>query len=363
MQRVGRAIAGLIASLVLACPAAAFSDLFVFGDSLSDVGNTSASTLGLQPGGAYFNGRFSNGPVYSELIADALGLGPLTRSGAGGDNFAFGGAETAGPGGFVGLFINGLDEQVDDFISNRDPDPDALHIVWAGANDLLGGQTNLAVPVGNLAGEITELYDDGARQFLVLNLPDLGATPRFNSNASDASTFSARTDAFNSQLDGALDGLEASLLDIDLVRFDIAGVFDDLLADPASFGLTNVTDQAIGNGSANPDEYLFWDEVHPTAAVHALLADQIAALLLAIPGDLNGDTLRHRRRLRRAARRRLRRRNLHRVAGELRGGGRVGRDCCCAGAFGCLALGDVTYRMPLLYTWLSLFNPLYAATL
>ncbi|MEM1303951.1 MAG: SGNH/GDSL hydrolase family protein, partial [Planctomycetota bacterium] len=248
-------------------------------------------TLGFFPGSGYFDGRFSNGPVYAELLADALGLEPLTRSGAGGDNFAFGGAETAGPGGFTGLFINGLDEQVDEFIASRDPDPEALHVVWAGANDLLNGQTDMAVPVGNIAGEITRLYDNGARDFLVLNLPDLGATPRFNSDASQSATFSTRTDDFNAQLGSTLDVLEGSLPGADFTQFDVDGVFDELLTDPASLGLTNITDQALGDPAVNANEYLFWDDVHPTATVHAMLAEQIAVELLVVAGDFNGDGL------------------------------------------------------------------------
>ena len=75
---------------------AQFSDLYVFGDSLSDVGNLSAATLGFLPGSDYFDGRYSNGPVYAELLAEKLGLEPLRRSGEGGNNFAYGGASTSG---------------------------------------------------------------------------------------------------------------------------------------------------------------------------------------------------------------------------------------------------------------------------
>jgi phospholipase/lecithinase/hemolysin len=81
-----------------------FSDLIVFGDSLSDVGNIQ-SAIGIYPGDGYFNGRFSNGSVYAEALSMGLGLGPLVRSTNSGDNFAYGGARTAGTGGLEGFFI------------------------------------------------------------------------------------------------------------------------------------------------------------------------------------------------------------------------------------------------------------------
>src|SRR5438874_1472870 len=91
----------LAATTVLAAP---FTQLVVFGDSLSDVGNISSATFGSTPGQYYYNGRFSNGPVYAEALASGLGL-PMVRSTASGNDFAYGGAKTSGTGGFDGFFI------------------------------------------------------------------------------------------------------------------------------------------------------------------------------------------------------------------------------------------------------------------
>ncbi|MEM8864947.1 MAG: hypothetical protein AAGF31_05310, partial [Planctomycetota bacterium] len=105
----------LIATLLLSSSAVAgpYTDLYVFGDSLSDVGNTSYWTSesffeGLAPdtpGNAYFDGRFTNGQVWTEWVAEGLGFAPLepdtpaatsNPSGPGGNNFAYGGAYTTG---------------------------------------------------------------------------------------------------------------------------------------------------------------------------------------------------------------------------------------------------------------------------
>ena len=284
-----RCALGWLLLLLAAQQVAAFSDLVVFGDSLSDQGNTDAATLGVFPGFSYDNGRFSNGPVYTEHLASLLGLDPITRSGAGGNNFAFGGAETAGPGGFSGLFLNGLDEQVDEYTSEQEADPNALHIIWAGANDLLAEQLDFSIPAGNIASEINALHTGGARQFLVINLPDLGVTPRFNGDAIESADYTARTDSFNAELALAVAEVETMLAGSNVRLFDVNMVFDELIADPAAFGLTNTSDAFLNGSAGEASDYLFFDELHPTTNVHALLADEILALLNTIEGDFNSD--------------------------------------------------------------------------
>ena len=277
-----------------------FTQLVIFGDSLADVGNISQATFGTFPGPYYYNNRFSNGPVFTEALSVGLGLSATIRSTAGGNNFAYGGAQSTGTGGFNGLFIRDVDEQVDQFLNSRTLDPGALFLVYAGANDLVsGGQTNVNVPVSSLAEDIGRLVAAGARQFLVPNLPLLGFAPRFNSNASEMAEYNTRSMQFNAALDTALDAVTAVDSEIVFHRLDVAGLFSDALVDPAAFGFTNVTDAAapgLSPGTAsyntnmiaeNPNEYLFWDDLHPTATVHAFLAERALDLLLALRGDYN----------------------------------------------------------------------------
>lgn len=262
-----------------------FSSIYFFGDSLSDVGNLDAVTLGFLPGDAYFDGRFSNGPVYSELLADRFGLGPLEPSIRAGTNFAYGGGRTSGTSFFEGgLFIQDLDDQIDDFLSGE-IDADGLYVVLAGANDfLLGGQTNPSVPVRRIGNQLERLAGQGVKNILSINLPLLGETPRFSS---DAERMNQLSSDFNSQLGTRLDQLDNAHAELNLHRFDLAHVMSNVIALQVQYGFTNVTDAAIQANA--PQGYLFWDEVHPTTETHQLLAAAIYSIFDTDPfvGDLN----------------------------------------------------------------------------
>jgi phospholipase/lecithinase/hemolysin len=303
-RRVLIAILASVAFTFADGPAAAglFSQLVVFGDSLSDVGNIAAASFDLYPGRYYYSDRFSNGPVFVEALSEGLGLGPTVRSTAGGNNFAYGGAQTSGTGGLQGFVIRDIDEQVDQFLETRTVDPHALFLVFAGSNDLVNGQTNASVPVNNLAEDIGRLVAAGARSFLLPNLPLLGHTPRFNDDPGTLAQYNARATQFNTAFDTMLNGLAASNSSLSIFRLDVESLVSQALADPEAFNLTNVTDAAApglepGDSAYNTNriatnahEYLFWDDLHPTTTVHAVLAERALALF-ALPGDFNRDDI------------------------------------------------------------------------
>lgn len=272
-----------------------YTDLIVFGDSLSDVGNTSASTFGIQPGSNYYQGRFSNGPTYAERLSAGLGLGALTRDGAGGDNFAYGGAETNGPGGFEGLFLNSLVEQVTTYLNRLNgatPNPQTLFVVFIGANDYLrGGQTSATTPAGVVQTQLNRLISAGARQLLGVNLPLLGLTPEYSTNPTGAATISGRAAAYNDALDNVYATIETTNPTVTLHRLDVESLFSGFLDSATELGFTNTTQQgrtASGGSLDGAPGYVFWDGVHPTREAHALLGE--AAIRAVLPdGDYNRD--------------------------------------------------------------------------
>lgn len=277
-----------------------FDQLYVFGDSLSDTGNIHDKTLGLFPQSPpYYQGRFSNGPIWVEELGNKLGLTPTrytqgfpATSPSDGVNFAFGGATTSSDNvaRFTLLTLPGLQTEIDYFknglaTSGKSANPDALYVVWAGGNDyLLGGATNPTQPVVNLATALTSLFNLGARNFLVPNLPDLGNTPVGLSRGSEVSNgLNQLSVGHNAGLAQNVNNLSQSLTGINLISVDINSLFDSAIATPSKYGFTNVTNSCLTNFQNpvdfsynvcdRPNEYLFWDDFHPTTAGHKLVAE------------------------------------------------------------------------------------------
>lgn len=251
-----------------------------FGDSLSDVGNDYVASGGTQPSPAadYSNGRFTNGGNWLDYLAHDLGVAAPVASLAGGSDYAFGGAST-GTGTTTyapGQAVPNVGTQIAMYLSTNTPTSGELFTIWAGANNLLiGNQTNPLVPAQDIANEITTLAAAGAKQFLVPNLPLLGEIPAASGyTAAQQQALNAWSVGFNQALKSEANMLQASLgVQIHLV--DIQGLFQNVLANPANFGFTNVTGSAI-NSSLSGNGYLFWDQEHPTTAADALIAEVAA---------------------------------------------------------------------------------------
>lgn len=275
-------------------PRLLFSQIYVFGDSLSDDGNVFALSGGAAPPSPpYFNGRFTNGPVWAEDLAPRLGLAvnPAT-------NFALGGATSADRN-TVNAALPGLQQQVDGFVAAARPsaDPNGLYVVWAGANDYLGGgATDFAATVNNVAAAVNKLAAVGARNFMLPNLPNMGATPGAAARGAQVQQGLAQlTAAHNATLAAAAQAIDANP-NINIALLDVNSLFNQAIASPASLGFANVTgglvpgfggDPSVSNVTlppgTNANQYLFWDSLHPTARAHELIADTAAKTVTAIP--------------------------------------------------------------------------------
>jgi outer membrane lipase/esterase len=171
-----------------------FDRLVVFGDSLSDMGNA---------------GRFSNGPVWVEQLAEALRLS-LRPSEGGGQNFAVGGARLEiGP--------QSLRAQVDRFFELSRPSGRTLYIVWGGGNDVFAALdspdsvSELNAAAASLKGILADLIARGASDLLVPNLPDVGITPEVRAHGSKAVEEARRlTHSFNRDVQRGLEDLVSS---------------------------------------------------------------------------------------------------------------------------------------------------------
>ncbi|MBE9143460.1 SGNH/GDSL hydrolase family protein [Planktothrix mougeotii] len=286
---VGGSIAFTITGINTA-QAATFSSINIFGDSLSDPGNIYNLTGGAFPPAPYYDqGRFSNGDIWTDYLAEDLGLNPGSPSSQW-VNYAFGGA-TTGTENIAYIFnpaltgLPGVQTQVLYAQQNKPADPNGLYIIWAGGNDYTyAGSDNTEEVVNNLSWSINTLYSVGARNFLIGNLPDLSKSPLGSSNPGD---LQQTVKDHNALLKTKIKELNKSLFNSNIALFDVNNLFEDVIKKPSKYGLTNVTDRCLPPidpqvptvPCTNPNEYLFWDDLHPTTAGHKLIADAAYATI------------------------------------------------------------------------------------
>jgi phospholipase/lecithinase/hemolysin len=345
-----RPLAVVLLTLVLA-PASLFAQagrydsFYVFGDSLADTGNVWLTTKVLRqdpavppsesPNLTYFQGRFSNGPVAFEYLWHALsGRAPGTPGALvpyiaspvlapkGAVNFAFGGTGTPlldqTPG---GLYAPGLRGQVELFglgLRGRKPSNKALYAIVTGANDYTPTDFNtpLTPPevVSHIRNAIRRLYTLGARDIVVLSLPDIGLTPQALAQGT-SETGSAITAMHNQLLGDAVVQLRRAHPSLRLRLIDTNVVFTrlregilaqappnqplawalpalDTLLPPFVVPETGVqlpmsaclfvrpaacsdVPGVSPDGTFPRPALLFWDVVHPTTDAHQALAAYI----------------------------------------------------------------------------------------
>lgn len=291
----------------------AFASIVVFGTSLSDPGNAFAltgqestppyATLDglLVPSAAYSTGghHFSNGATWIEQLALMPGIAgsalPAFRgSSSSASNYAVGGARARND----GINVN-LPDQVKAFMHDTGgtASPDALYVIEFGGNDVrdalaaftVGADSGAIITTALTAmnDNIMALYAAGARKFLILNSPDLRLVPAvrildslFPGAGHVAEYFSL---LYNEGLDTLVAG-ESALPGMQIARLDLYQKLNELTANPSSYGLREATIACVTPNLPpfkcdKPDDFLFWDGIHPTKVVHAILAKEAASVL------------------------------------------------------------------------------------
>jgi phospholipase/lecithinase/hemolysin len=308
-----------------------YSAVYAFGDSLSDAGNVSITTSAAgatepvsppyykEQYGPISGNVFSNGPTWVQDLSIALGLGTLAPSLAGGTDFAYGGAETGTTPQNASdpeILAISLPAQIVEFqTAVPKPSPNALYTLSIGSNDVLDilaspgltaqQQTNdVDDAVANEIAFVKQLVTDGAKNLVVLGVPDIGKAPNVMEGLANGSdTPSAALDTEASQLASAyntdLGSQLATIASADTVNVHVIDTYqliDDAVANPAAYGLTNVTSPVwTGNFTsassgtlatsnvAAQDQFLFWDSLHPTETGHQAIADLAEEQLSGTP--------------------------------------------------------------------------------
>ncbi len=272
--------------------AASISNLYMFGDSLSDNGNMFSLSQHTVPSVPYYEGHFSNGQIWIEYLTNKLGLPPSSLH-----DFAFGGSLTNSvqPPGLVQQTTLYLDQHLN-------LDQEGLYVIWSGANNYLYmdalDESLVQKTVNDIVFVVSEMIDRGAHHLLLINLPPMDKTPWANmvddekENSNYSQMLEEATNLHNKKLAEAVQKLQTQSHNnhqiIHLMHFDMNKFFNEIaLQAPFKDAVNTTTPCYTGdlfgrNGTIcdDPENYLFWDTVHPTTQAHAIIADAILSKLL-----------------------------------------------------------------------------------
>jgi outer membrane lipase/esterase len=265
-----------------------------FGDSLSDGGNDPSAPC---TGGVAWPRQ-----TWVQQLANYLGDTTFRPSRAGGSNYAWAGAET-----------DDVRRQVDWYLSRATPATGALLVtIGGGGNDLVNKATSIAsasrfrrtgwtddhgsqldavatVAAKNLAAQIRRLATAGATDFLWVNRPAVGMIP-LAQNTGDAriiNALNAASRVFNTQMDSSIAAIRRDLPGVNIMTLDLYSVLEHVMSAPSACRFTNVTGSATAAGrTSSPDGYIFWDDMHPTAHMHNVIAQAALSQLRITPGRL-----------------------------------------------------------------------------
>ncbi|PIN03347.1 Triacylglycerol lipase [Handroanthus impetiginosus] len=312
---------------------------FIFGDSLSDVGNNnylskslaraSLPWYGIDFGNGLPNGRFSNGRTVADIIGDSMGLprppaflDPSLNEDIileNGVNYASGGGGILNVTGSYFIQKFGLYKQIELFqgtqelikakIGKAKADKffqEAQYVVALGSNDFIN---NYLMPIYSdswtytddtfiqhlmetLRKQLTLLHGLGARHLMVFGLGPMGCIP-LQRVLSSSGGCQDRTNklalSFNRATSQLISDLSSSLPNATYKFGDAYDVVNDLISNPNKYGFTNSDLPCCSFGRIRPaltcipastlckdrSKYVFWDEYHPSDSANELVANEL----------------------------------------------------------------------------------------
>lgn len=325
------------------CMSQNFTALFVFGDSLVDVGNnnyiTTLAKANYEPIGVDFGkptGRFTNGRTVGDIIGQSLGfqnppppymapttVGPMILRGV---NYASGSSGILKESGANYIGRIAMDTQVENFAKTRlqiissigvhaaiKLFKNALFTVTTGSNDFINNyyqphlskQASPTVFTGRmvttLKRQLTKLYHMGARKIVVASVPPIGCCPYFRDHNPRVGnkcvgSHNLLVKQYNDQLKRMLIELQTTFKGSTFVYADVYHIAEDVIQNYRSYGF-EIVDRAcchtlgrhgglvpcMPHTSICPDrsKYMFWDWFHVTEAANVIIAKRV------MDGDLN----------------------------------------------------------------------------
>lgn len=270
--------------------ASSFTSIHSFGDSLSTTNDSPA------PSQYFYGGRYCNGRIWVEVIAGWQGL-------------SYSAAQNNS---YFGNDIEAVELYLLTYTAPADVGT-ALYTLWVSGADFANfmfaddgvpyensnigtWNTFLTDTLDTHESVISTLYDKGVRSLIIPNQPDPSVAPVFFLSGSERSFIKARVQEFNSGLEARLLTLLPTLPGLQVWSPDAFNKFEEILADPTAYNLQNpvvpgppdtfdygfIASYGVYGDGGTPDlqsgpgvDYVFWDDLNATAAVHFILADLV----------------------------------------------------------------------------------------
>lgn len=274
-----------------------FSQIYIFGDSLSDTGNL-AAFIGQPLPPPYVNNRVSNGPVAVETLAIKLGHTAEASQYTifvpeVGSNYAVASAKASGD------RLQDLSSQVLGFNFNHgyNAPSDALYVVMIGGNDIRSTRSLTDIDAAktivqeaaiSVFNAIQNLSLMGARSFLLINAPNVGLIPetRIAAEVNNDPGIIKRSRKMSNLYRQTLHKMAKSFEkanDVQISEFDLFKFFNKLVKKSDKYGFINSSDACFSTVTLsfhpdchfglNADQFVFFDEIHPTTRTHTLIGE------------------------------------------------------------------------------------------
>ncbi|KAF7075518.1 hypothetical protein CFC21_080291 [Triticum aestivum] len=329
-SRVVASCSLVIMAFMAVATAATVPAVYVFGDSLADVGNNNHlltvlkadfSHNGMDYPGGVATGRFSNGKNSADFLAEKLGLATsppyLALSSSSNANYVNGVSFASGGAGVSNdtnteLCIT-FDKQIEYYSGvyaslarSLGQTQATIHLtksifaITIGSNDIIHyAKANAAATpsqqqqyvdalIQSLSGQLQSLYNLGARKVLFLGTGPVGCTPSLREMSSTkvcSAVANAMAVQYNKAAEGVLSGMAAQHPDLHYALFDSSAALLRYIDQPAEYGFVEAKAACCGLGDmnakiactplssycANRSDHVFWDFYHPTEATARML--------------------------------------------------------------------------------------------
>lgn len=299
-------------------------ELVFFGDSLTDNGNLYNSSFKFIPKDPpYYKGRFTNGPVWADLVSEYFN----EKYGTQAQNYAVGGATVVSRSIFDGALPYYLEYEVNHYLKSKDKmnKEGVVYLFWIGANDYMDEKKQpVDVLVNEVVDEIVvqvrEVIEHGGKNFVLIDLPDLSKAPYAKNISQEMrDRLRALTQVNHNKLLDAMHFLQKLYPTVHFIYIDTFNIFNDMYVNMPIYNqkyhkhIVNLTDSCwlggyrgiqqnvdkplketiqsstsltiaadVGMSKSlgevpckNPDDYLFWDSVHPAGTLHEIFANLV----------------------------------------------------------------------------------------